>query len=275
MNDFIQFASERGLIIKSIVRGKWARVPTVTHPHSRNGAYFFEDTYAHVQNWAIMDSPETWQDKTPRTPFEQDEIRKRMAASHKLQLTERKRMREEAARKARWILSQCVLEKHAYLDAHSMKDDMGLVWHRGEDNLLCVPMKVSDSVVGVQLITRDGDKKFLTGQQCKHATFTIGGGRHDVWCEGYATAKAIYAACAAFRLSAKVHACFSAGNLLNVAKSGFVVADNDASGTGERVAKESGLPYFMPPIQGQDFCDMWMNAGSLKSGMIMQKLLQS
>jgi len=275
MTDFIQFAHERGLIINSIVRGKWARVPTVTHPTSRNGAYFFEDTYAHVQNWSIMDSPETWQDNQPRTPFEQEALRKRIETSHRLQLAERNRVREEAARKARWILTQCALEKHAYLDSHGMKDDLGLVWHRGEDNLLCVPMKVNDAVCGVQLINRAGDKKFLTGQQCKNASFTIGGGRHNIYCEGYATAKAIYAACAAFRLSVKVHACFSAGNLLNVAKNGFVIADNDASGTGERVTKESGLPYFMPPTQGDDFCDMWMSMGSLKSGMILQKLLLS
>jgi putative DNA primase/helicase len=34
-----------------------------------------------------------------------------------------------------------------------------------------------------------------------------------------------------------------------------VIADNDESGTGERVAKESGLKYWMSDKVGEDFND--------------------
>jgi putative DNA primase/helicase len=62
----------------------------------------------------------------------------------------------------------------------------------------------------------------------------------------------------------RIHICFSANNLLNVAsrlKPGLVVADNDASGTGEAVAKKTGWRYWMSPKAGQDFNDYHQEKG--------------
>ena len=64
--------------------------------------------------------------------------------------------------------------------------------------------------------------------------------------------------------------CFSAGNIPVVAdwtrpktrrSRIMVIADNDASGAGERAAKKTGFRYWMPPVVGMDAND-WHNTGN-------------
>jgi putative DNA primase/helicase len=100
-----------------------------------------------------------------------------------------------------------------------------------------------------------------------------------VLCEGYATALSIRAALAALKARYTLFVCFSAHNLGRLAKElpkGLVVADNDASGTGERVAKETGWPYFLPPEVGQDFNDYHQATSLFKCSQALRSaLLQS
>jgi putative DNA primase/helicase len=62
-----------------------------------------------------------------------------------------------------------------------------------------------------------------------------------------------------------------------MAHSGYVIADNDRSGVGEAIAKEIGLPYYMPDAVGSDFNDEYKLFGAfkmsqkLKSWIIEQK----
>src|SRR3546814_11157496 len=79
----------------------------------------------------------------------------------------------------------------------------------------------------------------------------------------YATALSIQAALKRLYRRASVVVCFSASNLAHVAKSlgGRVVADHDESGTGERAARETGLPWCMPPDVGTDANDMQQARG--------------
>ena len=83
--------------------------------------------------------------------------------------------------------------------------------------------------------------------------------------EGYATGLSLHAALTLLRLPDAVLVCFSAGNLKYVAGvtqgQRLVFADNDASGTGERVARETGLPYCMAPVVGWDANDMHVKQG--------------
>jgi putative DNA primase/helicase len=55
----------------------------------------------------------------------------------------------------------------------------------------------------------------------------------------------------------------------------MVVADNDESGTGERIAKQTGLPYWMPPDIGFDFNDYHIKYGLFKASQAINKLLLS
>ena len=166
----------------------------------------------------------------------------------------REKERQQAASKAAWILGQCKPEKHAYLQSKGWPDALGQVWWPdAENNLLCIPMRVGKHLVGVQMIDRNGSKKYLQGQRTSGAEYVIsnpGRGALDWWVEGYATGLSLRDCLQALNLRYIIHITFSAGNLARVAElygDGVVVADNDESGTGERVAQKTGLPYFLPP----------------------------
>jgi putative DNA primase/helicase len=273
--EFKAFAAVHGLIIKSLEVGRWVRVPTIDHPRSRNGAYFFDGDYGHVQNWAEMAACESWRDDKPMTPRDTEALRLRMEASRKQHAIERAKDAANAASKAKAIIQQSRIEQHAYLDAKSFKDAVGLVYYPDEDtNLMVIPMAINCDVVGCQLIDRNGIKKFLKGQRTNGATFTFGSTGIDVWCEGYATARSIHACLSAIKVPAKVHSCFSAGNMQRMAKTGVVIADNDASQTGEKAAQATGLPYWMPPEVGFDFNDYHQSRGTFAAGMELRKFLQ-
>ena len=55
--------------------------------------------------------------------------------------------------------------------------------------------------------------------------------------------------------------------------SGIVVADNDASATGENVAKEIGWPYWMSDQVGEDFNDAHQRLGLLKVAMPLARMV--
>jgi putative DNA primase/helicase len=67
------------------------------------------------------------------------------------------------------------------------------------------------------------------------------------------------------RLAATVVVTFSAGNLQFVASQlrgrRFVFADNDTSGTGQRVAGATSLPWTMSDVVGEDANDLHQRAG--------------
>ena len=278
--DFVNFAASHGLIIKTLEVGRWVRVPTVDHPRSKNGAYFFDGDYGHVQNWAEMTACESWREDKPMTPRDTELLRIRMEASRKAHAAERQAMRRQAAQKAKAIIKQARIEKHAYLDSKGFREAVGLVWYPDEDtNLLIIPMDIAGDIVGCQLIDRNGVKKFLNGQRTNGAAFTFGTSGFDIWCEGYATAKSVHTCLSALKVQSMVHACFSAGNMQRMANRGVVVADLDNSGTGERSAISTGLPYYLPEqidgLKGTDFNDLHRAVGTFKAGMALRKWLNS
>jgi len=74
-----------------------------------------------------------------------------------------------------------------------------------------------------------------------------------------------------------LHVCFSAGNMEKIAATlsgGFVVADNDASTTGEKTAKKIGWPFYMPPTVGHDFNDFHQQVGLFKSSQELGKVVR-
>lgn len=266
--EFAQFAAVHGLIIKSLEVGRWARVPTTDHPRSKNGAYFFDRDYGFCQNWAEMQEVAVWHDKAERTPFDQAALNARMEAARKAQAKERAAMQQQAANKAEFIIGKAKQEQHAYLDSKGFKEALGLVWYPDENtNLLVIPMRHNGALAGCQLIDRDGHKRFLKGQRTNDCENVIGTTGADIWCEGYATGLSVWSALRALSVACRVHVCFSAGNLQRMAKSGFVVADNDASATGEKAAIATGLPYWMPAETGWDFNDFYVSRGKFVAGM--------
>lgn len=120
---------------------------------------------------------------------------------------------------------------------------------------LLIPMSnEAGQLVNVQRIDASGKKRFVMGGRAHGCHFRIEGHSGRVaLAEGYATGCTWAAA-----TGDTVVLAFSAGALPVVAAyvhADLVAADNDASGTGERAAQATGLPYHMPPIVGMDWND--------------------
>lgn len=272
---FKDFAAAHGLIVEHVEYGRWARVKTTDKPCRKNGAYLHRGEVAFVQNHATMGEPATW------FPDDYCDIRIDSAAiSRRCAEADRalQEGRQKAANRAVWIMRQCSLEKHAYLDSKGFPDELGNVWQReGEQPTLCIPMRVAGQICGVQTITTDGDKRFLFGQRCDCAEYVIDNKGRDFFCEGYATGLSLRAALSALKVRYRIHVCFSAHNLAKLAgacNGGIVVADNDASGAGKAAALKSGRSWFMSPVAGEDANDWHQRIGTFRFSQEVRRAMQ-
>ena len=270
MTDFVDFCRMHGVVIDHAPQiGVWKRFKTEDKPRHRNGAVKFMGDHGFVQNHATMFEVAVWKSEGDSRAAAQ-----RIQASANQAAQDTIRHQQKAAQKAAQMLAECELRQHPYLAAKGFPDERVNV--NGE--FMLIPMRVGRDVVGVQTINADGEKKFLFGQRCSLAQFVFSStapGAHIV-CEGYATALSIRQAMAAIKRPYTLHVCFSAGNMKKVAQSlpgGFVVADNDASGTGERIAKEIGWPYWMSDTVGEDFNDYHQRRGLFALSQGLQKLI--
>lgn len=274
---FLSFAQENGLLIRSLVYGKISRCPTESHPHKLNGAFLCEEGFGWVQDWGTHPEPIYWKDEKERSQEEIEKLKLRIEASKRKHAQERAEGQQKAANKAMWILGQCELDRHSYFDSKGFPDLLGNVWRKeGEDPILVIPMFFNGDICGCQLIDISGKKKFLTGQRTNNAVFTFDGKGRVFLCEGYATGMSLQAALNALKIKYTIHVCFSAGNVLKMAKThpeAVIIADHDASGTGQRVAEASGCAWWMPPAEGDDFNDMHKRVGTFAASMIIKKEL--
>lgn len=271
--DFLSFAAAHGLIIDRLESGRIRRCATKEHTRKKNGAYLHEGDWGWVQSWESMTEPAYWRDESIVDPVEIERQKARIESSRIMHATERARVRANAARKAHAIRNEAKPAEHTYLDSKGFKGALGLVVERDESRLLVIPMTIAGKMVGCQLIDEAGEKKFLRGQRTNNAEFVFGSAGVDVWCEGWATAKSVHACASAMKMNVRVHATFSAGNLERMANRGVIIADNDASQAGERAAQKTGLPYFLPPVTGQDFNDMHRERGTFAAGMELRQFL--
>lgn len=256
MSDFETFARDHGLIIRHIeADGRVHRVPTVGHPRKRNGAYSFDGRKGFVQAWDVH---------AEAIPFRGGDAPRTVAV-------QKSRHDDAAARRAAKVHARAIVARssflpHAYLALKGFPSECGLV--DPTDGRLIVPMydaaMYGRELVSVQRIAADGSKLFLKGGAAKDAVYHLGRGSTYVLVEGFATALSVRAAMVALYRPACVVVCFSAGNLVSVARRyprALVVADNDESGTGERAARSSGLSWVMPPDVGTDANDMHLRRG--------------
>jgi putative DNA primase/helicase len=273
---FERFAAAHGLIIQTVEYGKWCRVPTEDHRQKKNGAYKHLGNIAFVQNHSLMPEPVTWkEDKNNPVKVDPKFVMKcRDTADRELA-----EGREKAAKKAGWILHQCKREQHAYLESKGFKDEIGLVWWKEEkNNLLVIPMRIGDRLVGCQTIDRWGEKKFLFGQQSSGAEFIIDNKGRDWYVEGYATGISLRAVLHALKIRYRIHVCFSAHNLTKLARGvhgAVIVADNDSSGVGEQAAKDAGCPYWMSEVIGQDLNDRHRAIGVFRLSQEIRKWIMT
>jgi putative DNA primase/helicase len=288
---FHQFAQAHGLLIRDLrADGQIHRVPTASKPRSINGAYMFENGRGWCMDWQNGDRVHWWQDENARpwTPEEKAaaEQRQRNAAR------ERAQRAAKAAQQARELLQTAQLvtprpaapwrpgrqaveavTAHPYLTLKGFPNESGLV-ASGE---LLIPMfdcGTYRQVMGIQRISTDGSKKFMSGQRARGAIHRFGNGQQrECWLvEGYATGLTVREALRRLYRPADIVVCFSASNLVHVAGTGIgthVVADNDASCVGYEAAMQTGLPFWMSSKVGEDFNDFYLRVGMNEAASVL------
>jgi putative DNA primase/helicase len=193
-----------------------------------------------------------------------------------------------AAGMANALIAAANLWTHSYLAAKGFRDERAMVVPAaivreivgnyiipaGARNAILIPARRGGTVTSAQLIWEDGTKKFIFGGEIGGASHRIATGVYTWLCEGYATGLTVRAALKGLNVRATVLCCFSASNIAAVAPKvqgkAFVAADNDpipkldpfkGIGTGEHYARQTALPYGMPPDVGTDFNDMHQHVG--------------
>lgn len=271
--DFVTFCRLHGVVIDHLPPiGVWRRYRTEDKTSKHNGAVKFMGDVGWVQNHATMTEPAIWKPEAGDVKID----RQALANQAKRAEEDLRRRQKEAADKAKWILNQCQFARHDYLKAKGFPDEQGNVWKTEDTQLLVIPMRIAGQLVGCQLIDPEGGKKFLFGQRTSGAEFIFDGKGVHVLCEGYATALSVRLALKNMKVPCTLHVCFSAGNMIKVASKlpgGFIVADNDASGTGERTAKQIEWPYWMPPEIGMDANDWHKKTGLFRFAQSMTRSL--
>lgn len=271
---FDQFAAAHGLIIRDLTYGKIMRCATKSKPIHKNGAYLFDGEWGWVMDWSQHAEPVLWRTEKP---IDTAAMEARIKASREKHHKERERLQGRAAGKAKWILSRCELDQHAYLDKKGFPDMRGNVLREeGKEPRLVVPMYYRSEVCGCQLIGIAGDKKFLFGQRTNDAYFKIGQAVREFIVEGYASALSLNAILGALKIPATIYTTFSVGNAARLAKThsnAFWVADRDVSGVGQAAAAESGLKWWAPPIDGEDVNDFHRRVGLFQASRELRRHL--
>lgn len=237
---------QAGLLVDAIeFDGALHRVPTRDKPNSKNGAYIAHgDAPASLwwQDWASGE-PGKWTAKgqDALTSAEKAELSRRMEETRKVREAEQARIHAEAAAKAKVIYDAAEdCAGHPYLGRKGVKAVPGLrVSTSPKYDSLIVPLyNRQGALSGLQFISPDGGKKFLTGTDKKGHFFPIGKSTDKalVICEGLATGLSLYEC-----LGLPVLVAFDAGNLLPVAEVAralypqreiILAADNDTETEG-------------------------------------------
>ena len=276
MQTFQEFAAANGVLIDSIIHGKIVRCPTKEHPAKKNGAYLFNKEWGWCQSWEIHSEPVFWNDESIRTPDQQAALDSKIAKSREEYARNRARMQQEAARKAQWILSECELTEHKYIQRKGFNEHPVNVWQKDDQQLLIVPMYHKNVICGCQIINEDGEKKFLTGQRTSCAYFKICDGKQIFLTEGFASGLALQTILASIGCQSTIYVTFSVGNATKMAKylpTAIWVADHDENLVGQKAAEASGLRWWCPTVVGWDVNDAYLAQGKLKTGMQIKKFL--
>ena len=233
----------------------------------RSGGITVASLYHEAKQWG-------WQGERPASPRMTPKQHQERKEQEHAEAQRQVRRAQLAAATAQIMIDAAEVTEHPYLAAKGFPEQKGLVLRH---NLL-LPMRNvrTGDVQSLQEIDAEGDKKFLPGGKARRGVLRIGyrSRSAETWyCEGYATALSVREALKMLYRRAAVVVCFSAHNLAQVASHGYVVADNDESDTGEKCAKQTGLPYWMPPDAGDDANDFHQKHGARALADALRELL--
>jgi putative DNA primase/helicase len=259
--------------------GKWLQTDTLSGKKGKgDGRVMINDTHVTAFNWQTGE--------TITVGLGGDvEKSDRLKIAKQIEFSKRKQQADatRAANVAAALLASARTGLHPYLASKGFREERTLVIDAsdvrriGGDYLvpdsdralgLLVAARTGPKVTSVQLIWEDGTKKFLFGGEVSGASHRISTGV-DTWlCEGYATGLSVRAALQGMKVRPTVLCCFSASNIVAVARQMhagrvFIAAENDKPlaqfgglGASEYYARKTALPYGMPPDVGTDFNDL-------------------
>ena len=264
-----------------IADGRLHRCPVAGKPHGQDGAYCLHldaPASGFWQNWRAGTFGK-WTAKGDRdmSPAEREALRRRAEADRKARQREQDRRHAEAADRARSILAAAPAcpKDHAYLTRKGIPPLGGV--RLGTDGALLLPLEDErGEVQGLQRITPDGAKRFLSGTK-KAGSFAVipavipGDSGRLFLVEGYATGASVHLA-----TGGTVLVCLDCGNLMAVAriarrrypKRKIVIAGDNDHGTegnpGLTKAREAAqaiggllaVPSFSPGEPGTDWNDL-------------------
>lgn len=266
---------------RNLVSGKWLRFPGIGKGSSNTAGWcrIITPHFARFGDWSTG-LKATWCDESVVDSATSKRLLNE-ALRREREFAARTRMQQErAAQRAARIVGESVPQYHAYLKRKGFPTLIGLV-HQGDPVVpkgkeifgaqLVIPIRDAETykrIISAQLIDERGEKVFLPGARTQRGIYRIGvepkEAKRVALCEGYCTALSIHAALQRLPGPHAVIACFSANNLEIVAENfpqAFIAADNDQSKAGEEAAKRTGLPWVMPPDEGDDFNDLMLRHG--------------
>lgn len=181
---------------------------------------------------------------------EAEDMRRELEAKKKI-------LREEMTVEMRkYYNSLPSISSHPYLEKKKVKAGKDL---RVDGDTLIIPLYSNKGEIQtLQRISPDGDKKLYYGLSSSCVRYIFSGSSRIFLCEGYATGASIHEA-----TGATVVCAMFANNIPKIAKDYpgiIVVADNDESGTGEKVCE--GLDYILIPEVGMDANDYALAYGN-------------
>jgi phage/plasmid primase-like uncharacterized protein len=288
--DFVSFCRERGILIDSLPElGRWRRYKTEDKPAKRNGAVKWMGDHGFAQNHATMPKPDAWRSENDYKLNAIDEAR--LKRIREKELADR---RAQQSRMRAYIAESRPLQapQHAYL-ANKGLTMLGCQQLRRHGDTLVAPMQTATgSLVNVQRIEADGQKRFWPGQPVTGTFYSLRRARAPVtvFTEGLATGLAVYQC---VRM-ASVVVCFNTGNLAAVFEalkptgSVVIAADNDwktalkehmagvnpGIAAAQAVAEKVGCGVVWPKdIEGSDYADAWREWGDGSERRIEREIL--
>jgi conjugative relaxase-like TrwC/TraI family protein len=203
-----------------VMDGKWQREKVEgDRGHTKSGRYrAFTDGLpaGFIQNFKRGDGV-TWHVDRPTTSAMTDAERQQLAASRAKRAQEQAEMLSIATTKAqdRWAAGTRVTQ-HPYLKAKGITTDAEAFRRDQHSNLMTAMVDGTGLVRNVQMITPDGQKRFMPGAQVSGLFSLVGRIQHDqpvMIAEGVATAKTMHDA-----TGLPVVVAYNAGNLGHVSK---------------------------------------------------------
>jgi putative DNA primase/helicase len=234
-------------------------------------------------NWQTGVKDTVWLN-SDRTPEQRRSVARKVAQ----RVDDQRKRADEAARIAQRLVSGAVSGAHAYLSRKGFPEEKALTvdaamtreiggkYLISGERAIVIPARIGGQVRSVQLIWEDGTKKFLAGGEMGGASHRISSGSETWLCEGFATGLSLRAALHSLYRPATILVCFSASNIVEVAKTVrgrcFIAADHDAPpkakpeqfgglGAGEYYARAAEKPYLMPDLVGTDINDLHCSSG--------------